>query len=149
MTDDGRHLKLENGQGGEAQERQCKILSRLGIDRSGVPRTHISILLIWQRRSSGLLQLGLVLVHQSRVDLDLGRRQSWGSDELERLVADELACEPQERLLEVVVGLGRDLEVLQVLLAVERYGSSLDFALLDVNLVTAQDDGNRLAHTLD
>jgi hypothetical protein len=45
-------------------------------------------------------------------------------------VPDELAREPEEGLLEVVVGLGRDLKVLEVLLAVERDGSNLDLALL-------------------
>lgn len=45
-------------------------------------------------------------------------------------VPDELAREPEEGLLKVVVGLGRDLKVLEVLLAVEGDGSSLDFPLL-------------------
>jgi len=43
---------------------------------------------------------------------------------------DELPGEPQERLLEVVVRLGRDLEVLEVLLSVESDGSGLDLSLL-------------------
>lgn len=43
---------------------------------------------------------------------------------------DELPGEPQERLLEVVVRLGRDLEVLEVLLSVEGDGSGLDLSLL-------------------
>ena len=60
-------------------------------------------------------------------------------------VADQLASEPQERLLEVVVRLGRDVVVLQVLLAVEGDGLGLDLALLDVDLVAAQDDRDVLA----
>ena len=60
-------------------------------------------------------------------------------------VADQLSCEPQERLLKVVVGLGRDIVVLQVLLAVEGDGLGLDLALLDVDLVTAENDGDVLA----
>lgn len=60
-------------------------------------------------------------------------------------VADQLAAEPQEGLLEVVVGLGRDVVVLEVLLAVEGDGLGLDLALLDVDLVTAEDDGDVLA----
>ena len=65
----------------------------------------------------------------------------------QRLVADKLASQPQERLLKVVVGLGRDVVVLQVLLAVESDGLGLDLALLDVDLVAGKDDGDVLADT--
>lgn len=62
-------------------------------------------------------------------------------------VSDKLAGEPQEGLLEVVVGLGADVVVLEVLLAVEGDGLGLDLALLDVDLVTAEDDGDVLTDT--
>jgi hypothetical protein len=62
-------------------------------------------------------------------------------------VADKLASEPEEGLLEVVVGLGGDVVVLQVLLAVEGDGLGLDLALLHVDLVTGEDDGDVLADT--
>jgi len=62
------------------------------------------------------------------------------------LVADELPCEPQEGLLEVVVGLGGDVVVLEVLLAVEGDGLGLDLALLDIDLVAGQDNGDVLAN---
>jgi len=65
----------------------------------------------------------------------------------QRLVADELPGEPKERLLEVVVGLGGNVVVLEVLLAVESDGLGLDLALLDIDLVTAEDDWNVLADT--
>lgn len=68
--------------------------------------------------------------HEVRVDLHLGRSKSGGGDEFKVGVSDELAGEPEERSLEVVVGLGRDLEVLEVLLAVEGDGSGLYFSLL-------------------
>ena len=45
------------------------------------------------------------------------------------------------------VGLGRDLKVLQVLLSVEGDSARLDLALLDVHLVAAEHDRNRLANT--
>jgi hypothetical protein len=114
--------------------------------------------LIGKRGSSGLGQLLLVLLHLRGVDLDLGGLQSGGSNELQRRVTgdtishrylpwlrhdnlpDQLPCEPQERLLEVVVGLGRDFKVLQVLLSVEGDTGSLDLSLLDIDLVTAQHD---------
>jgi hypothetical protein len=62
-------------------------------------------------------------------------------------VADELASEPEEGLLEVIVGLGRDIVILEVLLAVECDGLGLDLALLHVDLVAAEDDGDVLADT--
>lgn len=62
-------------------------------------------------------------------------------------VADQFPGKPQERLLEVVVGLGRNVIVLEVLLAVECDGLGLDLALLDVDLVSGQNDGNVLADT--
>lgn len=62
-------------------------------------------------------------------------------------VADKLASEPKEGLLEVVVGLGGDVVVLEVLLAVEGDGLGLDLALLHVDLVTGEDDRDVLADT--
>ena len=63
------------------------------------------------------------------------------------LVADKFSGEPEERLLEVVVGLGGDVVVLEVLLSVEGDGLCLDLALLDVDLVTGEDNGDVLADT--
>jgi hypothetical protein len=63
------------------------------------------------------------------------------------LVANELPREPQERLLEVVVGLGGDVVVLEILLAVEGDGLGLDLALLDIDLVAGKDNGDVLADT--
>ena len=56
-----------------------------------------------------------------------------------------LPGQPKEGLLKVVVGLGRDVVVLEVLLAVEHDGLGLDLAVLDVDLVAAQHDGDVLA----
>lgn len=69
----------------------------------------------------------------------LKTHQSW--------VADKLPGQPQERLLEVVVGLGGDIIVLEVLLAVESDGLGLYFSLLNVDLVSSEDDGDVLADT--
>ena len=65
----------------------------------------------------------------------------------QRLVADELSREPEEGLLKVVVGLCRDVVVLEVLLAVKGNGLGLDLALLYVDLVAGEDDGNVFADT--
>jgi hypothetical protein len=63
----------------------------------------------------------------------------------QRLIADKLAREPEEGLLEVIVGLGGDIVVLQILLAVEGDGLGLDFALLHIDLVAGEHDGDVLA----
>lgn len=65
----------------------------------------------------------------------------------QRLIAHQLPREPQERLLEVVVGLGGDVVVLEILLAVEGDGLRLDLALLHVDLVSGEHDWDVLAHT--
>jgi len=93
-----------------------------------------------------LFHLFSVLLEDGLVDLDFWRSQGRGGNELERLVANQLPGEPEERLFEVVVGLGRDVVVLQVLLAMEGDGLSLDFALLDIDLVAAQNNGDVLAN---
>src|SRR5690348_16119550 len=109
----------------------------------------VAIVLFGQGSGGGSLELPVVLVHKRGVDLNLGRSKSGSGSELEGGVANELTGKPKERLLEVVVGLGRDLEVLEVLLAVEGDSTGLDLALLDVDLVTAEDDGDVLANTLE
>jgi hypothetical protein len=62
-------------------------------------------------------------------------------------VANKLSCQPEEGLLKVVVGLGRDIVVLKVLLSVESDSLSLHLSLLDINFVTSEDDGDVLADT--
>ena len=76
-----------------------------------------------------------------------GKIRRDGSRTYELGVANELAGEPEEGLLEVVVGLGGNVVVLEVLLAVEGDGLGLDLALLHVDLVTGEDDGDVLADT--
>lgn len=61
-------------------------------------------------------------------------------------VADKFAGEPEEGLLEVIIRLGRNIVVLEVLLAVEGDGLRLDLALLYVDLVAAENDGNVFAN---
>ncbi len=62
-------------------------------------------------------------------------------------IANKLSCQPQERLLEVVVGLGRDIVILQIFLSVESDGLRLNLSLLHINLVTCEDDWDVLADT--
>jgi len=93
------------------------------------------------------LQLSVVQGHKLMIDGDFSRSESRGSNELETRVANKLPSEPKEGFLEVVVGLGRDLEILKVLLSVESDGASLHFSLLDIDLVPAQHNGDVLAHS--
>lgn len=129
----------------------------------------VSILLVRKRHSCGIRHLLLVLVHDSLVDGDLrGSKSCFGSEFLvpvsvtyykvllrnckgtatyQTLVADEFPRKPQEGFLEVVVGLGGDVVVLQVLLAVESDCLGLDLSLLHIDLVAAKDDRDVLADT--
>ena len=67
-------------------------------------------------------------------------------DEDEVVVPRELAREKQERLFDVVVALGTNVAIRHILLAVERDLQRLDHALLDIDLVPGEDNGDVLAH---
>ena len=109
-------------------------------------RLQIRIVLIWQRHPRRILHLLIILLQQRLIDLDGRRRQRHARNELQPGIPHELPREPQERFLEVVIGFGGDVVVLQVLLAVERDGLGLDFALLHVDFVARQHDGHVFAH---
>ena len=57
------------------------------------------------------------------------------------------ALDVQERLLEVIVRLSRNVVVLQVLLAVEGDSLCLDLSLFDIDLVTSENDRDVLANS--
>lgn len=78
-------------------------------------------------------------------DAGIGGKNGEVADELEVGVTDKLASEPEEGLLKVVVGLGGDVKVLEVFLAVEGDFLGLDLAVLDIDLVAAEDDGDVVA----
>lgn len=62
-------------------------------------------------------------------------------------MTSQLAGQPEEGLLKVVVGLGGDVVVLEGLLAVEVNCLGLDLALLNIDLVTAENNWDVLADT--
>ena len=68
---------------------------------------------------------------------------------MEIVIARELLGDPHERLLEVSVRLSRYLVVLQVLLAVVVDLLRLHLAILDVDFVAAEHNGDVLAHAGD
>ena len=63
-----------------------------------------------------------------------------------RNLPGQLPCKVKEGLLKVVVALGRDFIVLQVLLPVEGDLLGLNLPVLHINLVTAKDNGDVLTH---
>ena len=62
-------------------------------------------------------------------------------------IASQSTEEPHEWLLELVVALGRDIVVLEVLLAVESNLLGLHFTVTHIDFVTDEDDGDGLANT--
>jgi len=105
------------------------------------------IVLLGKWLLEGLLLVPLELLMELVVNNDLGGLECGGGGELEVGVSDELAGEPEEGLLEVVVALGADVVVLEVLLAVEGDVLGLDLAILDVDLVATEDDGDVVTDT--
>jgi len=72
----------------------------------------VLVVLIWQRHSGSLSHLLLVRIQSGLVDCNLRGCKSWSCDEFKGAVSDQFPGEPQEWLLEVVVGLSRDIVVL-------------------------------------
>ena len=103
------------------------------------------LIFLRQRLRGGSGHVGLVLLHECRIDGNLRRSQGRRRDKLQVGVSGQLTREPQEGLLKVVIGLGRDIVVLQVLFAMESDGLGLDLAFLDIDLVSAQNDRNVFA----
>jgi len=117
------------------------------IAKAGIASLQVGVVLVGEGHLGSILHLLLVLLKQGLVD-----GGGWGSkgrcgNEFQTWVTDELSRQPQEWLLEVVVGLGGDIVVLEVLLSVEGDRLGLDLSLLNINLVAGQDDGNVLADT--
>jgi hypothetical protein len=78
---------------------------------------------------------------------DLGGGEERGFNQGEVNVVDHATEQPDERLLELVVALGRDVVVLEVLLAVEGDLLGLNLAVTHVNFVADKYDRDGLAHT--
>ena len=79
------------------------------------------------------------------VHLELGRQHGDLLDKLEVLVASQLLENPNEWLLVLIVGLGGDIVVLQISSSVEDNLVGLELPLLDISLVSDQDDRDLLA----
>ena len=71
----------------------------------------------------------------------------WSFHEGEVVIISESSEEPDEGLLVLIVTLGRDIVVLEVLLSVEGDLFGLYFSVLNINLVSNEDDWNVWAHS--
>lgn len=78
------------------------------------------------------------------IDDDFTRLKDWGFNESQVWVSNKSSQEPDEWLLELIVALGRDIVVLEILLSVESDLLGLHFSVLDIDLVSNQDNGNVL-----
>lgn len=112
---------------------------------------------------SGHFHLLLVGIHETGINGNFGRSKGGSSNQLQVGVTSQLAGQPDEGLLKVVIALGTDVVVLEILLAMESDALGLDLAFLkprnirinitreciylDVNFVTAEDNGNVVADT--
>jgi len=105
--------------------------------------------LFWKGNSLSLCQFSVVLRHQGLVNMNLSRCKCRSSNKLKSWVANQFASKPQERLLEIIVGLGIDFKVLNTFLPVESHSGGLDLPLLNVHLVSAQHNGDVFADTLE
>ena len=87
-----------------------------------------------------------MLSNEFGVDLEL-----WGlrvfTKENEVGLVCQSSSQPQERLLEVVVGSGRQIVVLEISLSMELNVSSLDLSVFNIDLVTNENDWDVLAHS--
>mmetsp|Transcript_29224 Transcript_29224/g.79085 ORF Transcript_29224/g.79085 Transcript_29224/m.79085 type:complete len:317 (+) Transcript_29224:1253-2203(+) len=107
----------------------------------------IVVVILRKGLRSSILKLLFILVLELVIKLEFWRLQCWSLHEVKGVVTGELSSQPQERLLEVVVRLGRNIVVLQVLLAMKGDLLSLHLAILDFYFVPAQYNGNVLTNS--
>lgn len=121
--------------------------TKLILDVRDVSRSEIITVIVGK---SDLLSLRDFSLHGSDLilrdgDLRGGKERSLNKGQVG--IVDHAAEEPDERLLELIVALGRDVVVLKVLLAVESDLLGLDLAIADIDFVADKDDGDGLANT--
>lgn len=100
------------------------------------------VLFVDEFSSKSLLQNGFLLLLMFKVDGNVLRKEGGLLNQLQVGIVLELAEQIDEGLFVVVVALNGEFVVLDVLLAVEGDSSGLDLALLEIDLVTAQNDGD-------
>jgi hypothetical protein len=142
------------------------------ISQRGTSSSEILVLVGRKFHTGGILELLVHVLDLILVDRDLRRLKHGGLNEgqvrvtikfsvrlylttLEiisygpvraRYLPDDLAEKPDEGLFELIVALGGDVVVLKVLLSVESDLLGLNLAVLHVNLVADEHNGDVLAH---
>mmetsp|Transcript_15745 Transcript_15745/g.43500 ORF Transcript_15745/g.43500 Transcript_15745/m.43500 type:complete len:226 (-) Transcript_15745:180-857(-) len=117
------------------------------VSLSTLSSLEVVIVILWERLVGGFGDLGLVASLGLLVDGELRWLEGWCLHEVQRVVTAQFARQPKEWLFEVVVGLGGDVVVLQVLLSVEGDLLRLDLSVLDLDLIPCQHDWNVLTHS--
>ena len=102
----------------------------------------ILILFIGERLVVSLLPLFTQSLDLGMVHHDLLRFKSECFNQVKVRISGEGSQNPKEGFLVLVVGLGRDIKVLQVALSVESDLSGLDFSILLINFVANQHYGD-------
>ena len=126
---------------------RSKLIRDKPSQRPGPYCSEIVIFAIGQNLVLSLDDLLLHLLELVLWDDDLSGGEDGGLDEGQVSVIDHSTEEPDEGLLELIIALGGDVVVLQVLLAVEGDLLSLDLSVTHVDLVTNEDDGDAFANT--
>jgi hypothetical protein len=117
------------------------------INWTRAARSEVVIITIGE---SLLLSFDNFLLHLEKLVFgndDFSGGEEGGLDKGEVGIVDQAAEKPDEGLLELVVALGRDVVVLEVLLTVEGDLLGLNLAVTHVDFVADKHDGDGLAHT--
>lgn len=107
----------------------------------------VVVVVLWKGLIGCLSEFRFVLVLEGFVKGELGGLQGGRIDKVKGVVPGQLACQPQKGLFKVVVGFGGNVVVLQVLFAVEGDLLRLDLTILDLDLVSSEDDGDIFTNT--
>ncbi len=126
---------------------RSKLIRDKPSQRLGPYCSEIVIFAIGENLVLSLDDLLLHLLELVLWDDDLSGGEDGGLDEGQVSVIDHSTEEPDEGLLKLIIALGGDVVVLQVLLAVEGDLLSLDLSVTHVDLVTDEDDGDAFANT--
>ena len=105
------------------------------------------LVLLGQSLVGGSVDVSFELLLVGGIDLGLGGSQHWGLNQHQVGVVGQAAEQPDEGLLKLVVRLSGDIVILQVLLAVEGDLLGLHLAVLHIDLVADEHNGDVLADT--
>lgn len=105
------------------------------------------IIVIGKFSVSRILDFFLVDGNHLRIHLNFWWSKCGHGDEFEIGISNEFTSQIEERFLEVVVGLGGNIVVLEILLAMEGDALGFDFAVFHVDFVSDQNNWDILTNT--